>query len=186
VRLATKFGFGLLLFATRTALAWIGPCALRVRHAKAEAARGFAADFHSCVQDLAGHGGPGVPPATILLQPNDSGRTSDAPEVHRGDAWWKCFGRHRIADDLSVVLLVPAFVRSVTDWRIHMHALDRDSLTTGGGDLRRLDLQFLAMVGARGRCSRPRTCSSRSASWSRSCPRAACSRTASWRWTRGA
>jgi pimeloyl-ACP methyl ester carboxylesterase len=44
------------------------------------------------------------------------------------------------------VLLVPAFVRPAVDWQIYTHALDRDALITPRPDLKRLDLQLLAMV----------------------------------------
>ena len=80
------------------------------------------------------------------MQPNNSGTTSDDPAVHRKDAWWTGFGRHGLADDLGTALLVPAFVRPATDWRIYTHALDRDVLTTERLDLARLDLQLLAMI----------------------------------------
>jgi pimeloyl-ACP methyl ester carboxylesterase len=51
-----------------------------------------------------------------------------------------------VADEVGVILLVPAFVRPGEDCKIYTHALDRDSLTTSRPDLVRIDLQLLAMV----------------------------------------
>jgi len=124
----------------------LGPYVLRVRHFRADAAAGYHADFYLYVapgaKRLAQSGGR----ATLLVQPNNSGTNSDDPGVHRRDAWWTGFGRHGIADELGVVLLVPAFVRPAGDWKIYTHALDRDALTTARADLARVDLQLLAMV----------------------------------------
>ncbi len=83
---------------------------------------------------------------SLLVQPNNSGTNSDDPEVHINDAKWMTFGRHFLADDLEVALLVPAFLRPSKDWRIYTHALDRDVLTTRRADLARLDLQLIAMI----------------------------------------
>jgi pimeloyl-ACP methyl ester carboxylesterase len=57
-----------------------------------------------------------------------------------------CFGRHRLANELGVALLVPAFVRPAKDWHIYTHALDLDVFTTDRVDLKRIDLQLIAMV----------------------------------------
>jgi pimeloyl-ACP methyl ester carboxylesterase len=45
-----------------------------------------------------------------------------------------------------VVLLVPAFLRPGGDWQIYTHALDRDTFTTERLDLKRIDLQLIAMI----------------------------------------
>lgn len=129
--------------------AWVlGPYALRVERFRPDPERGYHADFYVYVspdaERLARSGGEAV----MLVQPNNSGINSDDPEVHRKDAWWTGFGRHWLADELGVALLVPAFVRPNEDWRIYTHALDRDVLTTGRADLARLDLQLIAMIDA--------------------------------------
>ena len=128
------------------AAAMIGPYYFRVQHFPADAAAGYHADFYVYVSPganaAAGNGGL----QTILVQPNNSGTNSDDTEVHRSDAWWTGWERQGIADELGVILLVPAFVRPCKDWQIYTHALDRDSLTTKRSDLVRLDLQLLAMV----------------------------------------
>ena len=83
---------------------------------------------------------------TLLVQPNNSGINSDDPNVHRRDAWFTGFERKSIADELGVILLVPAFIRPGEDWQIYTHALDRDTLTTERVDLKRIDLQLIAMI----------------------------------------
>src|SRR5262245_37471683 len=124
------------------------PFVVRVRHFAADPAAGFHADFYLYVSPGArAHAGSGVA-AAMLVQPNNSGVNSDDASVHRRDAWWMCFERHAIADELGVVLLVPAFVRPGQDLRIYTHALDRDVLTTERRDVARLDLQLIAMIDA--------------------------------------
>ena len=121
------------------------PYAARVKRFDASPATGFHADFYLYVSS-GSLDRDGV--ATILVQPNNSGINSDDPSVHRDDAWWTGFGRQWIADELGVILLVPAFVRPASKWEIYTHALDRDTLTTDRVDLRRTDLQLLAMIDA--------------------------------------
>ena len=124
----------------------LGPYAARVRRFRADPTAGYHADFFVYVSPGArrlARDGAGV---TLLVQPNNSGVNSDDPAVHRRDAWLMGFGRRRLAEELEVVLLVPAFVRPAADWQILSHALDRDVLTTTRSDLARLDLQLLAMV----------------------------------------
>jgi dienelactone hydrolase len=119
-----------------------GPYVLRVQHFQASAADGYHADFYLYVPSSISNGEQ----ATILVQPNNSGTNSDDPDVHRKDAWWTGFERKSIADELGVILLVPAFIRPGTDWQIYTHALDRDSLITEREDIKRIDLQLLAML----------------------------------------
>ena len=82
----------------------------------------------------------------LLVQPNNTGTISDDPEVHEKDAWWTTFGRHRLAEHLGVVLLVPGFIRPADDWRVYTHALDRDVFTTARPELHRPDLQLIRMI----------------------------------------
>jgi hypothetical protein len=124
----------------------LGPYGLRVQHFKASPADGYHADFYLYVSSTAKRAAKNGKPVTILVQPNNSGTNSDDPEVHRKDAWWTGFGRWKIADELGVVLLVPAFIRPSEDWIIYTHALDRDTLTTERVDLKRIDLQLIAMI----------------------------------------
>lgn len=124
----------------------LGPYFFRLQHFPADRSRGYHADFYLYVSPGARRAANAGESVTLLVQPNNSGTNSDDPEVHRQDAWWTGFGRHRIANELGVVLLVPAFLRPAEDWWIYTHALDRDVLTTERTDLARLDLQLLAMV----------------------------------------
>ena len=124
----------------------LGPYALRVQHFEANPTNGYHADFYLYVSPSAKRAARDVKVVTILVQPNNSGINSDDPEVHRKDAWNTGFERYKIADELGVVLLVPAFIRPGEDWHIYTHALDRDTLTTERADLKRIDLQLLAMI----------------------------------------
>ena len=123
----------------------LGPYVLRVQHFEASPADGYQADFYLYVSPDAKRAARDGKDVTILVQPNNSGINSDDPEVHRKDAWFTGFERYKIADELGVVLLVPAFIRPA-DWTIYTHALDRDSLTTNRIDLIRIDLQLIAMI----------------------------------------
>jgi pimeloyl-ACP methyl ester carboxylesterase len=146
MRKTRRILLGVALAVLVTPCVILGPYVLRVRHFRAHAAAGYHADFFLYVAPAAKGSVQAGGTATLLVQPNNSGTNSDDPGVHRRDAWWTGFGRHGIADELGVVLLVPAFVRPAGDWHIYTHALDRDALTTTRPDLARLDLQLLAMV----------------------------------------
>ena len=126
----------------------LGPYTLRVQRFNASPEAGYHADFYLYVSPSAKQMARDGKQVTILVQPNNSGTSSDDPEVHRKDAWLTGFERHRIADELGVVLLVPAFIRPGEDWFIYTHALDRDTLTTERTDLKRIDLQLIAMIDA--------------------------------------
>lgn len=124
----------------------LGPYAMRVERFEANPAAGYHADFYLYVSPAAKRAAQEEKAITLLVQPNNSGTNSDDPEVHRKDAWWMGFGRHGLADELEVALLVPTFLRPAEDWRIYTHALDLDVMTTERTDLARLDLQLLAMI----------------------------------------
>ena len=144
-----KIRFVVLTIITIVALipaAILAPYVLRLQHFDANPSSGYHADFYLYISHAAKQAASEGKQITILVQPNNSGTNSDDPEVHRRDAWWTGFGRHKIADKLGVVLLVPAFIRPGEDWKIYTHALDRDSLTTKRTDLERIDLQLIAMV----------------------------------------
>jgi pimeloyl-ACP methyl ester carboxylesterase len=144
LRAAPKALLGLLLVAGTGAAALLGPYALRTDRVAARPGAGFHSDYYLYVPASLRRDARGM--ATLLVQPNNSGRTSDDIASHRRDAWMTGFERKRIADELGVALLVPAFPRTARDWRVYTHALDRDVLTTRDPLLTRLDLQLLAMV----------------------------------------
>lgn len=124
----------------------LGPYFLRVRRFPADPAAGYHADFYLYVSPAAKASARNGAAQTLLVQPNNSGANSDDANVHRRDAWWTGWERQGVADELGVILLVPAFIRPGENSQIYTHALDRDVLTTTRRDLARLDLQLLAMV----------------------------------------
>ena len=147
---------GIFLVAGVGVAMLLGPYAWRVRHVGADARLGFHSDYYLYVPDTLRRDASGQ--ALLLVQPNNSGRTSDDVGTHRRDAWLTGFERKRIADQLGVALLVPAFPRPASDWRVYTHALDRDVLTTRDPVLARLDLQLVAMIDdARARLQRDGT-----------------------------
>ena len=136
-----------LLALSLTGIAFVlGPYVLRVQRFSADPANGYFADFYLYTSQDAKRAARNGQVITIMVQPNNSGISSDDSQVHLRDAWWTGFERRTIADELGVVLLVPAFIRPGEDWHIYTHALDRDSLTTEREDLRRIDLQLIAMI----------------------------------------
>ena len=84
----------------------------------------------------------------LLVEPNNTGSTSDDFEVHRQSAKRLASGSYsrRVAEKLRTPLLVPVFPRPHQEWHIYTHALDRDSLLVRAGPLARIDLQLLAMI----------------------------------------
>ena len=84
----------------------------------------------------------------LLVEPNNTGRTSDDFEVHRQGAKRLASGSYTrpLAERLRTPLLVPVFPRPQQEWRIYTHALDRDSLLVRDGPLARIDIQLLAMI----------------------------------------
>jgi hypothetical protein len=139
-------GLIFLAFAILILAILIGPYALRVQHFTANPANGYHADFYLYVSPKSKQAAKSGEIITILVQPNNSGINSDDPSEHQQDAWLTGYERQKIADELGVVLLVPAFIRPGEDWFIYTHALDRDALITTRSDLARIDLQLIAMI----------------------------------------
>jgi dienelactone hydrolase len=83
---------------------------------------------------------------TILVLPNNAGKTSDDFAVHEADVKRKIKNNAEVADLLGVALLMPVFPRPATDWQIYTHALDRDSMLTDKKQYKRFDLQLAAMI----------------------------------------
>jgi hypothetical protein len=110
----------------------------------ANPAKGFHWPYYLCVPF-------GLSPRTVLLvEPNNTGTTSDDLNFHDTAArnilvWRSTFA---IAHDLP--LLVPTFPRPANPGWVYTHALDRYSLTTtafvGGYSIERIDLQLIAMI----------------------------------------
>src|SRR5688572_8125514 len=108
----------ILLIALIAAGVFLGPYSITVQRFTANAEKGYYADFYVYVSPGAKKIAESGEAVTWLIQPNNSGTTSDDVSVHQKDAWWMGFERQKIADELNVVLLVPAFVRPSTDWKI--------------------------------------------------------------------
>ena len=87
-------------------------------------------------------------PVRLLVEPNNTGQTTDDFEVHRQSARRLASGgsSRRLADRLHTPFLVPVFPRPRSQWKIYTHSLDRDSLLVKDGPLTRLDLQLLGMI----------------------------------------
>lgn len=83
---------------------------------------------------------------TILVLPNNTGKIDDAFEVHEADVKKRMATSGGIASFLKVAVLMPAFPRPATDWRIYTHALDRDAMLTDKKQFARFDLQLIAMI----------------------------------------
>ncbi len=82
----------------------------------------------------------------MLVVPNNSGFVSDNMVYHEERAKSIVQGSARYGDKLGCPVLVPVFPRWEKEENIYTHALDRDSLTTGDEDIKRLDVQLLEMI----------------------------------------
>ena len=85
----------------------------------------------------------------LLVEPNNSGFTSDSIEKHREAAIFLATERsigNNVSTELKVPFLVPVFPRSKSHSLIYTHALDRDAMLAEDEEIRRLDLQLLAMI----------------------------------------
>jgi hypothetical protein len=146
MRIIARVLIALVIIFLMGIAAILGPYVLGLQHFEASPENGYHADFYLYLSPDAKRAARDGKKITILVQPNNSGTNSDDPEIHRKDAWWTGFERYKIANELGVALLVPAFVRPGEDWHIYTHALDRDTLTTERTDLKRIDLQLIAMI----------------------------------------
>jgi dienelactone hydrolase len=115
---------------------------------EAKPAGGFAYPYYLHVPKALREGAKGGKKKThtILVVPNNAGKTSDDFAVHEADVKRRIKNNGEIADRLGVALLTPVFPRPQTDWKIYTHALDRDAMTTGKKELARFDLQLIAMI----------------------------------------
>lgn len=82
----------------------------------------------------------------ILIMPNNSGTVSDDLKFHEQKALRQLNNNRDFGDQLGVVLLMPIFPRSESESMVYTHALDRDVMLIKEGQLKRLDLQLIAMV----------------------------------------
>jgi pimeloyl-ACP methyl ester carboxylesterase len=113
---------------------------------EAQAAKGFAYPYYLYVPKALRETKNVKKTQTLLVLPNNAGKTSDDFAVHEADVSRKILNNAGIADRLKVTLLMPVFPRPATDWRIYTHALDRDAMLTDKKEFARFDLQLIAMI----------------------------------------
>lgn len=85
----------------------------------------------------------------LLVETNNTGKTSDSIEVHEKyaiDLASVSSVGNNIATMLKIPLLVPIFPRPTSQELIYTHALDRDAILEKSAKLKRLDLQLLEMI----------------------------------------
>lgn len=85
----------------------------------------------------------------LLVEPNNTGKTSDSISIHQKyaiDLASVSSVGNNVATELKIPLLVPIFPRPSSQELIYTHALDRDVILEDSQELKRLDLQLLAMI----------------------------------------
>jgi len=107
----------------------------------ADPAKGFHWDYFLLVPATADRKG-----STLLVVPNNTGKADDDIKTHEDAALLSFDHARPIASKLNLPVLIPVFPRPMSNWQIYTHALDRDVMTTGILELKRLDLQLLAMI----------------------------------------
>ena len=83
---------------------------------------------------------------TLLVLPNNTGKSDDDFAAHDAYARRNIEDLRRLGSNLKVALLMPAFPRPSINWRIYTHALDRDSLLTERKEYNRFDRQLVRMI----------------------------------------
>jgi hypothetical protein len=85
----------------------------------------------------------------LLVVPNNTGKVNDTLLFHEQEAKNLALRYgigYRLANELKTPLLVPVFPRPKLQWKIYTHALDRDAMMVNEGDMKRFDLQLIAMI----------------------------------------
>ncbi|WP_420551489.1 hypothetical protein [Tenacibaculum aiptasiae] len=85
----------------------------------------------------------------LLVEPNNTGKTSDNIEIHKKhaiDLASVSSVGNNISTMLKIPLLVPIFPRPNSKPLMYTHALDKDVMLEESPELKRLDLQLLAMI----------------------------------------
>ncbi len=85
----------------------------------------------------------------LLVEPNNTGKTSDRIEVHKQyaiDLASVSSVGNNVSTELKIPLLVPVFPRPVSQPLMYTHALDRDIMLERTILLNRIDLQLLEMI----------------------------------------
>ena len=111
---------------------------------EAEPSQGFCWPYYLYVPPQCAQRSEQVFP--LLVLPNNTGQPDDDGRFHLEKTGSDLAGWRRLADELGCVLVSPSFPRPASQWQLYTHALDRDTLLKGSGDLNRLDLQMLATL----------------------------------------
>lgn len=85
----------------------------------------------------------------LLVEPNNTGKTSDRIEVHKQYAIDLASVRsvgNNVSTELKIPLLVPVFPRPAAQPLMYTHALDRDIMLERAPLLTRIDLQLIEMI----------------------------------------
>lgn len=85
----------------------------------------------------------------LLVEPNNTGKTSDSISVHERyaiDLASVSSVGNNVSKMLKIPLLVPIFPRPSSHPLIYTHALDRDVILEDSQELKQLDLQLLEMI----------------------------------------
>lgn len=85
----------------------------------------------------------------LLVEPNNTGFTSDSIEVHLYSAIElasKSSVGNNVSRLLKIPLLVPVFPRPSSQQMVYTHSLDRDVMLERNSNLERLDLQLISII----------------------------------------
>ena len=83
--------------------------------------------------------------AHLMVETNNTGKPSNDMEIHLLKAKSDMSFKESVADRLNVVYLMPVFPRFYDDYD-YSHSFDRKTLYTKKQDIKRLDLQLIAMI----------------------------------------
>jgi len=84
----------------------------------------------------------------LLVETNNTG-VNDTLLHHEKEAYLQTIRNSlgsSICSKLKLPFLVPVFPRPAKEWKIYTHAFDRDAANINSGDMKRLDLQLIAMI----------------------------------------
>lgn len=84
----------------------------------------------------------------LLVETNNSG-INDTLLYHEKETFLETIRKSlgaSLCSKLKIPFLIPVFPRPAKEWRIYTHAFDRDAASIKEGEMRRLDLQLIAMV----------------------------------------
>lgn len=84
----------------------------------------------------------------LLVELNNTGN-NDTLSFHERNAFMQAKKNSlgsSLCRELYLPFLMPVFPRPATDWKIYTHAFDRDAALIQDGEMKRLDLQLIAMI----------------------------------------